>query len=996
MGVDGSGAGETTTARAPGWHETAPLRPSDRGDPVRIGRYTLGERLGAGGMGVVCAAWDPELSRRVAIKLLHVGGHHGGEARSRLLREARALACIRHPNVIEIYDVGVRDCPGAEIDVWLVMELVDGIDGVGWLRAARREWQAVLDVFIAAARGLEAAHAAGMLHRDFKPANFLVGSDGRVRVVDFGLARALADHSGSAASDASVSVLDGSNTKSSESIGGALTTHGVVMGTPRYMAPEQHFGGEPDVRTDVYNFCASLFWAIYGRAPFAGDGIAKMARAKQSGQMIPRPRDAAVPSALYSVLARGLRPEKERRFPCMEELRGELERIRAPRRAGVGWVVGAALVGAVGFGFGVRAAPKDASACAAQSDDVDGVWSDANRARVLTALHPKSGRATDVSSTMNALDVWATTWGEAQRTACGEPSSPGRDARLGCLVDARRGLRATVELLGEADPKVTRRAGRLVAELPDLASCSERTAPTPPLEPGESQRAEDILTGLARARALALSGRLTEAKTLVERAMSSSVELSHVPTRVEALYVRGLVLEEAADHEEATAALEDAYLQALDAGLDDRAADAALRIVRIVGIERPDVDVEPWIGRARAQLARLGPDSGREADLLRHLAGIDVHRGDARAALAKLLEAERISSALSSRDPIEAGLTREKIGQARYGLGDYAAARAELELAVGMLTRAVGEDHPLLVSALSELGHALRKQGHRTEALAHYEKGLRILERTEEPDHPDLALTHGNLAIVLDELGRYEEALPHYERSLEIVEKQRGPEHPWAAVTHQNMGINLGAQGRYPQAERELRRALEIWEIALGPEHPDAARTWRTLGDISSARGRLDDAVSQYERALEIFEKSLDSDHPELVSPLLQLALTLRRRGDAAAARATAERAWSIATSRLGPSHVRTGRALAVRSLLAIDAGHREAARPEARRAAEILADEPGEEAWLGIALLARAYVEEEHDAARALARGAASRLRESGSMGESLVEEANSVPRGT
>jgi serine/threonine protein kinase len=306
---------------------------------VRVGRYELIGRLGAGGMGVVHRAHDPELDRPVAVKLLRAEASSDDKARARMLREARALAKLSHPNVITVYDVGTLESDEGPGQVFVAMELVAGKDLRRWL-AERRSgsepgaWMEVLEHFVAAGRGLQAAHEAGLIHRDFKPENVLVGDDGRVRVLDFGLARPAARlpseaeapigqvATGDLELSGDVSKLP---TLASQRGDGSLTETGAMLGTPLYMAPELYDGKPADAASDQFAFCASLWEGLYGRRPFGAETLLGHVDAVRSGAIVDPPSDSPVPSELHRILRRGLDPEPGRRFGGMHALLAELE-----------------------------------------------------------------------------------------------------------------------------------------------------------------------------------------------------------------------------------------------------------------------------------------------------------------------------------------------------------------------------------------------------------------------------------------------------------------------------------------------------------------------------------------------------------------------------------------------------------------------------------------------------------------------------------------------
>jgi len=299
----------TTKLLAEGPHTESP----PAGAPVKIGRFMVLRQIGSGGMGVVYSAYDEELDRRVAIKLLH--GSPGDEQHSmgqaRLLREAQAMARVAHPNVAAIYEVGV-----IHGQVFIAMELVHGQTLRAWAAARPRGWREIVGVYLQAARGLVAAHERGIIHRDFKPENALIGDDGRVRVLDFSLARSASGHADHLAPDGPPAPAPV-----------PLTGGGRIVGTPAYMPPEQALGAPVDGRADQFSFCVALYEALYGRRPFTGRSNAELVEDMVRDRVTP-PAGVRLPSWLSRALLRGLKPAPEQRWPGMPELIAELERDR--------------------------------------------------------------------------------------------------------------------------------------------------------------------------------------------------------------------------------------------------------------------------------------------------------------------------------------------------------------------------------------------------------------------------------------------------------------------------------------------------------------------------------------------------------------------------------------------------------------------------------------------------------------------------------------------
>ena len=357
-----------------------------------IGRYVVLGLVGRGGMGEVYAAYDPELDRKVAVKLLRVKAGNGvslTEGRQRTLREAQAIARLSDPNVVVVYDVGTF-----EDKVFIAMEFVDGNTVTFWLEQKPRSWQEILRVFISAGRGLTAAHEKGLVHRDFKPDNVMVGRDGQVRVMDFGLARqidkpGIKEHrpratppgakrgdievgTGTLPLDNGVPLRDrralsvdegtlvlnpglGESGDMQSSVSGLfdtrLTRTGAMMGTPAYMAPEQFFGKETDARTDQFSFCVALYESLYGERPFPGKKLTELTANVVQGTIRGAPPGTKVPFWVRRILLRGLRSAPAERYPSMGELLAALGKDpRAARRKWVVWAAVAMLPVVVGLG----------------------------------------------------------------------------------------------------------------------------------------------------------------------------------------------------------------------------------------------------------------------------------------------------------------------------------------------------------------------------------------------------------------------------------------------------------------------------------------------------------------------------------------------------------------------------------------------------------------------------------------------------------------------
>jgi serine/threonine protein kinase len=278
-------------------------------------------------MSTVYRAYDPELDRQIALKLVTAWDENDAEGPARLVREARSMAKISHPNVASVYDVGLVDD-----GVFIAMELIEGPTLEQWVQTTARPWTEILRMYLLAGRGLAAAHDVGLVHRDFKPDNVMVGADERPRVLDFGLARpaAFEDDELLLPDETSIQFVPPpvSRGPQTASISGSfdlrvdVTRTGIVTGTPAYMSPEQHLGELGGPASDQFAFCVSLWEALYRQRPFIGEEFFVIADAIVEGRVEPPPHNTRVPRWIHNLLLRGLAPEPEQRHPSMRSLLG--------------------------------------------------------------------------------------------------------------------------------------------------------------------------------------------------------------------------------------------------------------------------------------------------------------------------------------------------------------------------------------------------------------------------------------------------------------------------------------------------------------------------------------------------------------------------------------------------------------------------------------------------------------------------------------------------
>ena len=820
-------------------------RALQRGD--RVGRYLVLDEIGAGGMGVVYRAYDPELDRKVALKVLRSRpGHEGADvARARLQREAQTLARVSHPHVVRVFDVGTHHGR-----VFVAMALVEGCDLAHWIGHAPRTWREVVAVVLAAGRGLVAAHEQGLVHRDFKPSNVLVADDGGVAVTDFGLARTdptsqIRTPSSAHARRPSRSVCAAIEASAASlAIGSGhgpdlgelpLTQRGRTVGTPAYMAPEQHAGDLADARADQYALCITLYEALYGVRPFAGHSHRELAAAKREGLVhAPPTRDragTAVPMHVRRVLRRGLAAQPQRRFPTLGALLAEL--APAPRRGRSVAAAAAVVALTVLGGYAVAGADGDARAwpCADPGERFAGVWDASTRARTrgafeATALPYASPAAAKVVEIVDGrvadwidvhADVCAATWIRA------EQSQRALDLRMGCLAEQREAIVATARLLAHADVSVVDNAASMALALPKAEQCADvarLAALAPPSEGGH--RVAVARRSLLEIGALRRAGHLQRAHDAMGILMASSDDIAHAPTRADLWLMRGMLQDDRGEFEPAAASLREAALAARSSTYARGEAAAWIELMRVIGSHQH----QEQAGRFYAELA------------------------------------------LSTIATLPSATT-------------------------------------LRAWALSELGELELRTGHDDAAREALEQALTLYEETEGPDHLHVAETLLRLAATHFRRGATDVARQQLTRATEIYSATLGSSHPRVAAPRGNLGLVLAAEGDLDGALVELRAGLTILERAHGSEHPGVATAHDTIGEVLARKGHAEAAATEFRRAIAIFEATLGAEHPAIAAPLLGLGRTELVAGRVQAARSLLERAYAMtSTVSLPPEQV--------------------------------------------------------------------------------------------
>jgi hypothetical protein len=770
------------------------------------GRYEVARELGRGGMGAVYLARDRKLDRDVALKLHRAGVGDGrgepGLAIDRLAREAMAMAKLAHPNVVAVFEV-------ASVDdrMYVAMEYVRGTTLRGWLAAARR-WRDVVAMLIASGRGLAAAHAAGLVHRDFKPENVLVGDDGRPRVGDFGLARA----------DRTRAAVDLSQLATADT-----DTRG-ISGTPAYMAPEQLCGDPVDARCDQFAFAVVAWECLYGERPFRGATLAALLEAIQRQDL--RATSRGVPDAVRAVLARGLATAPADRFTDMPALLAALERAAEPRTArhvAVAAIAVATLGGAAGYGAHLYGAQRRAAACELAAGDMRGRFGPLDHARIAGALAATGSplAASAIEHTVDVLDRVAHALADEAGTACGDdaPPTPARDARAACLA-----VRAS-ELSGVVD-RLAHVAAADVAHAPEAAWGIYDPTPCAAAPAGAAAMSLDHATQLGQVHALDDLGAYRDAEAAATALLADARATHDRAAEIGAALALGAI-QDAVDPQAATVSYQAAAATAEQQGRDLEAATALGALAEDSARVRHDyAEANRQLELARAKLARIGGNAAVEAR-------VDIAEADILMEENRMADAERAARAAVAH------------AQAVYGVV-----------------------HPLVGKAEGRLSTVLRGEGNPAEELRYARLAYDHLRAAYGDDHPKVAAGLGNLGAALMDSGDTDEARRRLVAANAIFLASYGDAHPARAATWGNLGQLEEKVGHWDAARDDFQHARAVLVALEGSASQDVAGADRDLADALQMTGRIDDAIATDREAVAIYEQ-MGSDGDGRVGPAL-------------------------------------------------------------------------------------------------------------------------------
>jgi tetratricopeptide (TPR) repeat protein len=814
---------------------------------TRVGRYLVHERIGKGGMGAVWRAEDLELRRPVALKRLHAGADS-----TRLLREARAAAQLQHPNVVAVYEVGE-----ALGEPFLAMELVDGETLAAWRKTPRSPAQ-IVSMLAQAGRGLAAAHASGLVHRDFKPDNVLIDRSGRARVVDFGLART-DDIAGTAARAAGPL--------------GQLTETGAISGTPAYLSPELVNGAPPDARSDQYAFAITCFEALHGHHPFAGTSAQAMWSEMLEGRI--RDGEGDVPARLDRNVRRGLAVNPAERWPSVAAMVDAIE--KRPRRRWPWLAVAGVIAASIGGTFALMRSGSDD--CEAGGRVIDTVWNSRTRDEIVhafTAVAP--AREATVAAASRLADDWVDGWKLGHDAACHTDPAQ-RVARLDCLDRGLGELRAQLAAWKPATAGPIDGMVAAIGALPRPELCAAHAAPPSHASPALIARI-DAFAALQRAN------RDREAVPLIPQLIADAEASKDPNALARVLFTTEVVEDNLGDREHAR---EHAARAAREAA---RAGDDRLTLLSIT--DEADIAIEQ--GQPRDALGLL--DAAEALDTRAQLgldARVQVVRGDALRNLGRTPEA--IAAYHQTIAELEPRAARDRkarldlaaatgaLGSTLEDLGKFDEAADQLRHCLAIQEAELGPHDPDVARTLHDLANQESELGQLDDADAHYRRARAVFVETYGPDNElvlasDLALA--NLAHARHQLpearrmleqvrsrlpdnarniGRVEAALggvcrdlddgkaaiAHYRNALAAYAKV-GMTGTAVADVHSTLALALSEDSQFAEGRLEANAALTEYD-RVNAVPAERINAWLVLGDSEHRAGHNPEGI-EFERKI--------------------------------------------------------------------------------------------------------------------------------------------------
>jgi len=873
-----------------------------------LGRYVVLDRIGRGGMGAVYAAYDPELDRKVALKMVQprrTRAQPQPAQQTRLLREAQALAQVSHPNVVAIHDVG---SVGGQ--VFLAMELVEGETLRKWLET-RPPSSEVLKVFVAAGRGLAAVHAAGLVHRDFKPDNVIIRRDGRVCIMDFGVVRAIeraATDERDLAAEPDLAPAsedeDASPIPYRDALVTPLTQAGAVVGSPPYMSPEQFRGHAVDARADQFSFCVALYEALNGQHPFERHPAGEADR-----WTLHPPRERRAPARVQRALVRGLSESPEARHPSMDALLAELLQVGRARWGKL--VLAVALLLIAGFEAaaalrGRRAEQLGICGGASAADQLASVWNPSRKLALERAFLAtgRSYAAEAWTRTARVLDDFASRWASVRAEACaaglgvgGRSNSP-LSLRMVCLERRRQELGALTDLLAQPDDQILEQSISAAHALTPVEQCLEvdaMHAPAPlPLDPVARKRSEQFGYALVRSKSLLDAGKYADGLKLVEPVAREAGPLGDRSLEAEALELKGSLQNKLGD----LPAAEKTLMRAVWAGEASSqqvvVARASSTLVSVLYSQAKGELARQWSEPAVAALAGLKHDPSTEATVHMAIGGLLISEAKPLEAIEPLRRALALREKYLGLDHPDVGATESMLASAYRIAEQYDMAVPHARRALAIRERSLGARHPETARALFNMGVLFAELGRVSEALDYQRRALAAREAALGPQHPSTGRSWDELGVLQMELGRYQEALAAFGRADAVLSHGPRSSAVLSAWVNGHTGMALVRVGKPVEGLKLEQRALAVIEqVTPQDDHGailliEVARSLEALGRHAEALGFLQRALASSRRdrreslAMQAAAREalgrwhLEGGHPEAALAELGQALALR------------------------------------------------------------------------------------------------------------------------
>ncbi|MGE3765492.1 MAG: tetratricopeptide repeat protein [Kofleriaceae bacterium] len=767
--------------------------------PLDPARFELGEVIASGGMGRIVRAFDRHLGREIAIKEVL-----GPEHRERFEREALITARLQHPAIVPIYEAGTwPDGTG-----FYAMRLVPGetlFDAIA-RRTTLAARLALLPHLIAVADALAYAHARGVIHRDLKPHNVLIGEFGETVVIDWGLAKQRDDSD--IASAGELAALP------------ALTSAGSVVGTPCFMSPEQARGDALDERADVFALGAMLYNLVVGEPPYwdrTHDSAELIAEVLERSPTPIAERAPTAPADLRAIVERAMARDPASRFANAGELAAELRRFSSGQllvsrdyRLGelvARWIrrhktivtlsslaaIALGVVGVVAIRNALRARDAEREAatafqrgqralCEASAPALESPWTDEARELVKRRFETtKLPYATQLAARVDAAFArWSAELAQARELVCATSATASRPqlaAELDCLGERTREVRALVGQLSDVDASTLLAAANAADTLPPLARCTAAIAPRalPPNTPEVSA----VREAFSKTRALMKLGRFKDALPIAEQAVAQADAIGDLGLRAQSRVALGAAQSGTSKYDAALATMRTA-LRLAEMAQDDRSRAQA------------------WVNLVQIEYRRGKPENA--------VAILDAALGATARISDVALQTEVMMSA----------------GGAYTQLGKTDEAEKLFVEAVKMRRDAWGDTDARVAATVSALGNAYAMRGDLERGIAAHADAARLAEAALGASHPTVGSMHGNLGSDYLYALRAKEAVAEFERALAVGQAAYGNEHRDVAIALTNLGTARLEAGDAGAALEAFARAEAAWK-AVNAQHPSMA-----------------------------------------------------------------------------------------------------------------------------------------------------------------------------